>query len=150
MNLIRFFCLFLAYSMLHNCSNSKLTNPIGSYCLKTKHDIKIAELIEIREDSTFVISGLEEEVGYKYTTEAEGHWKLEVDTLVLNTGDYEKISSYGHKMNTIFLNNYADSISYLDQVIRAVRNNRFTIKADYLVLQSKRAPLSYEIVTSKR
>ncbi len=75
-------------------------------------------------DSTFVISSLEQEKDYKTTSVIEGNWRIHKDSIIFDSGHID-IDFYGRKISFDFLEQFADSISYLDQGIAVARDARF-------------------------
>lgn len=115
--------------MIFACRQSENVNLIGSYKFVGNNVSKIASLIEVKKDSTFVISGLENNGGAKSTFVFEGYWTVNRDTLIFNSGDYNR-DGYGANINMEFLNTLGDSIMYLDQNVMVCSDLKYVIGGD--------------------
>lgn len=126
--------LFLACTQANDSIN-------GAYILQNANGTRLAEILELNQDSSFVLSGLEND-DYLLTWVVEGEWRLQGDTIWLNSIGYDE-KDYGKNMNIKFLESYADSVRYLDQGIVIFREVSLTINNNNLLLKSKGEELKY-------
>lgn len=127
---------FLFFICCLACSPSKELDLVGSYVLQPEDEHTIAGLLELMPDSTFVISSLEQDEDYKTTSVREGTWRICKDSIIFDSGDYDN-DSYGRKINFDYLGQFADSVSYLDQVNVVVRDIKFLFNEEGSIFSSK-------------